>query len=105
MGTQPTAEDPRSSNRFSALDRDSDNRHQGQFVGRDVLGIRDREFATWPTLANPIWASPFLVNLLLLLLSAIPPDRPPPDRPNFRFFFSLSRSIFALFVSLWVFSR
>ena len=30
------------------------------------------------------------------------PDRPPPDCPKFRFFFSLSRPIFALFFSLLV---
>ena len=30
----------------------------------------------------------------------LPPDRPPADRPTFGSFFSLSRSIFALFVSL-----
>ena len=34
-----------------------------------------------------------------------PLDPPPPDRPKFRSFFSLSRHHFALLVSIWVSAR
>ena len=49
MGTQPTAEDPRSSNRFSALDRDSDtetigNSWEGTFSESETESSPDTEF-------------------------------------------------------------
>ena len=49
MGTQPTAEDPRSFNRFSALDRDSDtdtsdNSWEGTSSESDTESLPDPEF-------------------------------------------------------------
>ena len=92
-----------------------------QFPGLQ-LGLMDCD-RLWPTLANPFLANPLLllsvvVACCVLLLCVVvvcwcvvglgllhpTPDPPPPDRPKFRSFFFLSRPIFVIFHSLWVFS-
>ena len=73
----------------------------------------------WLTLADPIWANPFLSSqfgpiqfwpihfcvAVCFWTLTCPPDRPPLNRPKFRSFCSLSRHIFHSFcLSLGVFS-
>ena len=67
-------------------------------------------FAVREVLLWFVWCLLFVVVFVVVFVVRVGggtplPDRPPPDRPKFRSFSSLSRHRFAFFVSLWVSSR